>query len=192
MDRLPAHFAIELPAWLARVEPPAGEDDAARMGFVIGLARRNMETASGGPFAAAVFAGGRLLAVGANLVVASRCSAAHAEVVALSLAQQAIGDYDLGGGGRPPATLYTSCEPCAMCLGAVLWSGVRRLVCAATEADARAAGFDEGPKHPDWTGELARRGIEVVTGCCRAEAAVILAAYRAGGGRLYNARAGAV
>ncbi len=183
---------IALPAWLVATPCPPLPAEAERMAFVIELSRRNVVTGSGGPFAAAVFEAdtGRLLAAGANLVMASRCSAAHAEVLALSLAQQALGSHDLGAAGLPACELVSSCEPCAMCIGAVAWSGVRRLVYAAQEADARAVGFDEGPKHSDWAGELRRRGVAVAAGPLRAEAAAVLAAYRSAGGPIYNGRAG--
>lgn len=183
---------IRLPDWLiiaANACPPLASPEA-RMAFVIGLARRNVETGSGGPFGAAVFAsvGGRLLAVGTNLVVGSRCAAAHAEILALSLAQKALGNFDLGAPGLPECELMTSVEPCVMCAGAVLWSGVRRVVCGASDDDARAIGFDEGPKHPDWANELRARGIEVVEGVLRPQAVAVLEYYRAIGGRIYNAR----
>lgn len=181
---------IDLPAWLAGfaagdVVLPTLE---ARMDFVVGLARRNA-AAGGGPFAAAVFecASGRLLAAGSNLVVMSHCSSAHAEVVALSLAQQRLGNYDLAAAGLPAHELVTSAEPCAMCVGAVLWSGVRRVVFGAREEDVRAIGFDEGPKHPDWADELRERGIEVVGDVRRSECAAVLRDYAASGGPIYNA-----
>lgn len=181
---------IELPLWLtaAMADCPPLADDAARMRFVVDLARRNVESGSGGPFGAAVFeaVSGRLVAASTNLVVASHCSMAHAEVLALSLAQQARGNHDLDVAGMPGLELFTSCEPCAMCLGAIAWSGVRRVVCAARGADAEALGFDEGPKPRDWAGELRRRGIEVVEGVLRVEAVEILQAYRAAGGSIYN------
>ncbi|MBI4998348.1 MAG: nucleoside deaminase, partial [Rhodocyclales bacterium] len=159
---------IDLPDWLTQAcaECPPLASEAERMAFVVELSRRNVETRSGGPFAAAVFEidSGRLVAAATNLVVASHCSAAHAEVLALSFAQQSRGDHDLGADGLPAVELVGSCEPCAMCLGAIGWSGVRRVVCAATGTDAEAIGFDEGPKPADWSGELRRRGIEVVEG----------------------------
>jgi tRNA(Arg) A34 adenosine deaminase TadA len=185
---------IAIPDWLVAAStacPPLGTR-AARMGFVIDIARRNVDRGSGGPFAAAVFetASGRLLAAGTNLVLASCCSVAHAEVLALSLAQQGAGRYDLGAAAMPACELVSSAEPCVMCCGAVLWSGVRRLVYAASDADVRAIGFDEGPKHPAWADELRRRGIEVIGGVLAPQAVAVLKAYRAGGGVIYNARAG--
>lgn len=185
----PGALHVVLPAWLAgRVTPPLPAL-IDRMAFVIDLSRRNVASGSGGPFAAAVFeqGSGKLLAVGTNLVVGSHCSAAHAEVLALSLAQQALGSFDLGAPDQPACELVSSCEPCAMCIGALAWSGVRRLVYAAHEADARAIGFDEGPKHPDWAGELRRRGIEVAAGPMRSDAVAVLESYRVGGGPIYNA-----
>jgi tRNA(Arg) A34 adenosine deaminase TadA len=190
--RMETALHIQLPDWLivaATACPPLASREA-RMAYVIGLARRNVETGSGGPFGAAVFesAGGRLLAAGTNLVVASRCAVAHAEILALSLAQKSLGNFDLGATGLPDCELVTSVEPCSMCVGAVLWSGVRCLVCAASSDDARAIGFDEGPKHPDWANELRARGIEVVEGVLRPKAVAVLEHYRAAGGPIYNAR----
>jgi hypothetical protein len=74
-----------------------------------------------------------------------------------------------------------------MCFGAIPWSGVSRLVCGARDADARAAGFDEGPKLKDWVGALAERGIEVVRDVLHAEATAVFAEYAAAGGAIYNA-----
>ncbi|MDK9724921.1 MAG: nucleoside deaminase [Sterolibacteriaceae bacterium MAG5] len=188
-----AALHLEIPAWLAAVaasQPPLA-DDGARMAFVIGLARRNA-AAGGGPFAAAVFesAGGRLVAAGVNRVVEAACSAAHAEILALSLAQQGLGCHDLGASGLPVHELVSSAEPCAMCLGAVVWSGVRRVVCAARDEDVRAIGFDEGPKPEDWVAVLAARGIAVRRDVLRAEAIAVLREYAAGGGDIYNGRRG--
>jgi tRNA(Arg) A34 adenosine deaminase TadA len=183
-----------LPEWLRESAAEAVmaryADAGERMRLAIDLAGRNVAAGTGGPFGAAVFEAesGRLLAAGVNLVVAARCSILHAEVVALILAQQYLGHFDLGGEGLPACELVTSAEPCAMCFGAVLWSGVRRLVCAAREEDVRAVGFDEGPKPVDWPGELQRRGIAVVRDVCRAEAVTVLKDYALGGGLVYNPR----
>ena len=189
---VPKGFAVALPEWVGEPEwiERVGRlypDAAARMELAIDLARENVKRGTGGPFGAAVFeiASGRVIAVGVNRVEPEGCSSAHAEVVALSLAQVAVGTYDLAAvpGG---AELATSVEPCAMCLGAIPWSGVRRVVCGATDADARAIGFDEGSKPDDWAGELVRRGIEVVTGVSADESAAVLRAYREGGGAIYG------
>lgn len=185
---------IAPPAWLEAATATCGPLATAeqRMAFVIDLARSHVARAGGGPFAAAVFecASGRLVAAGINLVVASRCSAAHAEVLALSWAQRRLGVFDLGAPGLPAHELVASAEPCLMCTGAVLWSGVRRLVWAAGARDVAAIGFDEGRKRESWAEDLRERGIEVEAGLMRAEAVAVLAAYRDGGGAIYNARAG--
>ena len=185
---------LELPAWVEELdlrdrEYPTLED---RMRLVVELARQNVERGTGGPFGAAIFEWetGRLLAPGMNLVVPSNCSVAHAEMVAVMIAQQAVGDFDLGAGGRPDYDLFASTEPCSMCFGATPWSGVRRLVCGARDEDARAVGFDEGAKLPDWAAALEERGIAVVRDVCREEAAAVLRDYAESGGQIYNARQG--
>jgi tRNA(Arg) A34 adenosine deaminase TadA len=159
-----------------------------RMRMVIALAGENINRKSGGPFAAAVFdaQSGDLFAVGVNRVTALNCSIAHAEMMAIGLAQQRCDSFDLSAPHLPAAELVTSTEPCAMCLGAIPWSGIRRLVCGATDADARAAGFDEGAKPENWQRTLEERGISVVTGVASSEAAEVLRTYREGGGILYN------
>jgi tRNA(Arg) A34 adenosine deaminase TadA len=178
-----------LPPWLrhlARQENKRFESVEERMRFAIGLARQNIEHHTGGPFGAAVFEAdtGRLISVGVNLVETAHCSMAHAEMLALALAQQALGTHDLGS-GQTVLELVTTTEPCAMCLGAVPWSGVRRVVCGACGADACAIGFDEGAKPADWVGELRRRGIEVVCDVLREEARAVLQEYAARGGHIY-------
>jgi tRNA(Arg) A34 adenosine deaminase TadA len=180
---------IPLPAWLAAYDDGAVYPTlAARMALVVALAKRNVPEGTGGPFAAAVFeaATGKLVAPGVNLVLSSRLSVAHAEIVALSAAQTKRGDFRLGAPGRPALQLVTSTAPCAMCLGAVPWSGVRSLVCGARDEDARAIGFDEGDKPAGWRAYLAARGIEVVEDVLRAEAAAVLRAYKDAGGEIYN------
>lgn len=187
-----ASVNLQLPAWLdafaAEAEGHTYNDVPRRMRLAIELARRNVEAGTGGPFGAAVFEveSGRLLAAGVNLVVAAGCSLLHAEVVALTLAQQRFGHYALGGEGFPACELVTSAEPCAMCFGAVLWAGVKGLVCAARREDVERLGFDEGPKPSDWPDEMQRRGIAVTRDVCRAEAVAVLERYAATGGLIYN------
>lgn len=158
------------------------------MGLVIALSRENVQRNSGGPFAAAVFdAEGTVLAVGVNRVEASHCSLLHAEMVALALAQQALGRYDLSDQGRISCELVSTAEPCAMCLGAIPWANPARLLCGARDSDVRAIGFDEGAKLPDWQSTLESRGIEVVRDLLRDEAVAVLQLYRQQGGLIYNA-----
>lgn len=181
---------IELPAWVE--EHVSGDrtvtDDEARMRLVVGLARENVVRGTGGPFAAAIFESdtGRVVSVGLNLVVPLRSSLLHAEVVAILMAQSRLGSYTLAAPGMPTHELVTSCEPCAMCLGATLWSGARRLVCGATRDDAQSVAFDEGPVFPQSYEYLEQRGIEVVRGVARREAAEVLELYATGGGPIYN------
>jgi tRNA(Arg) A34 adenosine deaminase TadA len=183
---------ISCPRWVATeidwdaVRP--SDDDKMRLAIL--LSRANVTHGTGGPFGAAVFEreSGGLVAVGMNLVVSHNNSTLHAEMVALMMAEQRAGSYSLQGRGRPSHVLYTSCDPCAMCLGATLWSGVDGLVCGAMSADAKAMGFDEGPVFPESFRYLERRGIEVVRGVLREEAAAVLRAYRDRGGVIYNGR----
>ncbi|APG27736.1 tRNA-specific adenosine deaminase [Syntrophotalea acetylenivorans] len=188
-------ITLSLPDWLDAVLPPAERIYATReerMELVIHLARQNIQRGTGGPFAAAVFNldSGKLLAPGVNLVLAGHCSVAHAELVALMLAQQLAGSHDLGGPSLPPCELVTSTEPCAMCLGALPWSGIASLVCGAREGDAREIGFDEGDKPADWPASLQRRGIAVYRDVRRLQALAILEEYRNKGGPIYNGRSG--
>jgi tRNA(Arg) A34 adenosine deaminase TadA len=183
---------LRLPLWLSEALP--GDDacfatDEQRMQFVVDLARRNIEHGTGGPFGAAVFEtdNGRVVSIGVNLVEPSKCSLAHAEMVALALAQQTIGHYDLDS-DKVMRELVTSTEPCAMCLGAIPWSGVRRVVCGARGQDACVIGFDEGAKPPNWIDTLQTRGIEVVRDVLRAEAQTVLQEYLKSGGPIYNGR----
>ncbi len=185
-------ICFSLPEWvsgyIASCRPGKSLED--RMAMVIGAARQNIQRETGGPFAAAVFESdtGKLVALGVNRVTAESLSMLHGEMVALALAQYRLHEYDLGGQGLPAHELVTSTEPCAMCLGALCWSGVVRVVSGATEADARKLGFDEGPKPGNWIQELNRRGIEVVPEVLRSEAVTVLNDYRQRGGVIYNAR----
>src|SRR5688500_10282526 len=159
------------------------------MGLAIARARWNVLEETGGPFGAAIFESesGRLVAVGMNLVVPLGNSALHGEMVAFMMAQARLGSYTLAGEGMPAHELATSCEPCAMCLGATLWSGVRRVLCGATREDAVRLNFDEGPVFEASYDYLAERGVDVVRGVRRAEAAEVLALYRQRAGVIYNA-----
>jgi tRNA(Arg) A34 adenosine deaminase TadA len=130
------------------------------------------------------------IALGVNLVMSTKCSVAHVEIVAISLAQQLLGTPDLGADGQPPTQLVSSAEPGAMCLGAAIWSGIRCLACGARDADVRAIGFDEGPKPSDWPTALEARGIAVIRDVRRREAVQVLHAYAASGGVIYNGRQG--
>lgn len=184
-------LTIRFPDWVERFlarSPHAFFTTAERMRFVIELARMNVRHRSGGPFGAAVFdREGSLIAPGINLVVSSNCSLLHAEMVALACAQKRLGRFDISDGGRFSCDLFSSTEPCAMCFGAIPWSGVRGLVCGARDEDARAVGFDEGPKLADWVTALNQRGIAVQRDVLRPEACEVLREYAARGEVVYNA-----
>lgn len=153
------------------------------MRLAIALSEANIASGAGGPFGTAIFdQHDTLISVGVNLVFASGASLAHAEMVALTLAQAALKAPDL----RPyKLTLVTSAEPCAMCLGALPWSGVCHVVCGASDADIRSVGFDEGAKPEAWVQSLEERGISVQLAIMQTEAKNVLARYMRQEGKLY-------
>ena len=183
-------LAIGNPDWLdgriGSATPLASDDE--RMRFVIDLAVENVERGSGGPFAAAVFESetGLLLAAAVNSVLRLGNPVMHAEMMAIMLAAARRGSYTLASPGAPACELVSSCEPCAMCLGATLWSGVRQLTYGSPREDALALGFEEGPVFPESYAYLRERGIAVVPGVLRDEARRPLERYRERGGPIYN------
>lgn len=160
-------FDVRAPAWLD-AETAALPDELTpsdAVAVAVELAARNVAEGSGGPFAAVVTESGTgaVVAAGVNLVLASGLSSMHAEVVALSLAQTARGGWDLGAGA--PLRIAVNAAPCAMCTGAVVWSGVSALDYALESAEVeRITGFDEGPIAADWAEQLEARGIRVAGG----------------------------
>jgi tRNA(Arg) A34 adenosine deaminase TadA len=183
-------ICIRMPEWLEaflQKSPKFFPKLEGRMQFVINLARHSIGHNSGGPFAAGVFdEKGTLIAAGVNLVLTAQCSVFHAEIVALALAQKILGRYDISDGGKLHYELVTTAEPCAMCFGAIHWSGIRHLACGARDEDARAIGFDEGPKIKDWVNALKQRGTMVERDVLRDEAIVVLKEYSTSGGIIYN------
>ena len=147
-----------------------------QMRHVIRFSRLNFENGTGGPFAAGVFERdtGKVVVIGVNRVVAHNCSSAHAEVMTLSVAQKLLGTWDLGGADMPVYQFVVNWRPCAMCFGATLWSGVRSLVIAGSGPELEdITGFDEGPIHPDWENELAKRGVSLTNNVLRDEAIAV-------------------
>jgi tRNA(Arg) A34 adenosine deaminase TadA len=104
----------------------------------IRLAIENVETRRGGPFGALVVRDGAIVAEGTNLVTSTQDPTAHAEVMAIRAAFRALQGFQLDG-----CEIYSSCEPCPMCLGAIYWSRADRVYDAGTREDAAAAGFDD-------------------------------------------------
>jgi tRNA(Arg) A34 adenosine deaminase TadA len=185
---LAAH--VDLPGWVGQIvdwDRPLPTEEA-RMRLAIRLARENVERGTGGPFGAVIAerATGRLLSVGVNSVVRLHNCTLHAEMVAFMLAQARLGTFSCGAPGLPAYELATSCDPCAMCLGATLWSGVRHVRCGATRDDAMLLRFDEGPVFASSWAYLRRRGIDVRHGVLRDEAVAVFDLYRDRGGAVYN------
>ncbi len=162
--------------------------DDERMRLAIAVSRANVERGTGGPFGAAIFEreSGRLVSVGMNSVVRLNNCTLHGEMVAFMMAQRRLETFTLNAPGLPAHDLFTSCEPCAMCLGATLWSGVRRVVYGAGRADASRLNFEEGPVFPASYTYLEDRGIEIVRDVLRPEACAVLELYRATNGHIYN------
>lgn len=104
----------------------------------IALAIENVRSGRGGPFAAVVVKDGNIIAEGANGVTATNDPTAHAEITVIRAACRALGDFQLTG-----CDIYTSCEPCPMCLGAIYWARPARVYYACTAGDAAAVGFDD-------------------------------------------------
>jgi tRNA(Arg) A34 adenosine deaminase TadA len=185
---------ITLPAWATSREFYTREykTDEDRIALAIEIADRNVKSNTGGPFGTCIFEKNldtgeyKLISVGMNRVVPLGNSTLHGETVAIQMAQRKLKTYSLfSEDSNKSYELYTSCEPCCMCLGATLWSGVSRLVCAAAKADALAIGFDEGPVYEESYEYLVRAGIEVKRGLLQKEGAKVLQNY-AKAGEIYN------
>ncbi|WP_327581794.1 hypothetical protein OHA25_38330 [Nonomuraea sp. NBC_00507] len=201
MIDIPTEYRVALPAWIGdelAAVPAFIPDRTDRMRLVHRLADRNWREGNGGPFAALVAEqdSGRIVSVGVNVVLASGVSSAHAEVVALGLAQTAVGGWDLGGDGLPAHELVVNWRPCIQCYGAAMWSGIRALVVAGEGPELEEiTTFDEGPLGADWAEQFEARGIKVTRDVLREEALAVFRDYRqavdAGGVTVYNARGGA-
>lgn len=182
-------LTLHLPDWVDEVVnwDKTYRSDEEKMALAVELSRQNVLRGSGGPFGSAIFAidSGKLLSVGLNRVVPLHNSTAHGEMMAIMLAEHKLQSFSLAADGIK-RELFTSCEPCAMCLGGTLWSGVKRLVYAATADDARAIGFDEGPVYDSSYAYLQQAGVEVVRMVLRDEAKAVLDNYLSRGGAIYN------
>lgn len=128
-----------------------------------------------GPFLAAIYdADGNLIAQAPNTVVRDQCSHRHAEMNAIQLAQQILGTYDLSPYNL---SLYCTSEPCLMCLGGILWSGIKAVYYGVPSDRVEAiTGFDEGFK-PNWQSEFKKRGITVCGGLAQTVGEVVLTDY---------------
>ena len=173
-------LTLSLPEWiddfLKQYQFPLVSNEE-RMRFVLKLTLQNIEKTTGGPFGAAVFEreSGQLVSVGVNVVLKQGCSAAHAEMMAIMLAQQEMGTHDLGIAEFPEFQLVTSGKMCAMCLGSVVWSGVREVLASAQPEDVEnIVGFDEGPAPADYDQQLEKRGISIIPSFLREEGCAVL------------------
>ena len=173
-------LTLSLPEWiddfLKQYQFPLVSNEE-RMRFVLKLTLQNIEKNTGGPFGAAVFEreSGQLVSVGVNVVLKQGCSAAHAEMMAIMLAQQELGTHDLGITELPEFQLVTSGKMCAMCLGSVVWSGVREVLASAQPEDVEnIVGFDEGPAPADYDQQLEKRGISIIPSFLREEGCEVL------------------
>jgi tRNA(Arg) A34 adenosine deaminase TadA len=114
------------------------DDNAKHMRRAIELARLGMSANSGGPFGCVVVKDGRIVGEGSNLVTSANDPTAHAEIVAIRNACRNLGSFQLQG-----CSVYTSCEPCPMCLGAIYWARAAEVFFACTREDAAEVGFDD-------------------------------------------------
>ena len=185
-------LTLSLPEWiddfLKQYQFPLVSNEE-RMRFVLKLTLQNIEKTTGGPFGAAVFEmeSGQLVSVGVNVVLKQGCSAAHAEMMAIMLAQQELGTHDLGIAELPEFQLVTSGKMCAMCLGSVVWSGVREVLASAQPEDVEnIVGFDEGPVPADYDQQLEKRGISIIPSFLREEGCEVLQRYVELEGVVYN------
>ena len=124
------------------------------MRVAIALSIENVRTGRGGPFAAVVAKDGALIGRGVNLVTATNDPTAHAEDSAIRAACQALGSFHLTG-----CELYTTCEPCPMCLGAIYWARLARYYYGNTRSDAARIGFDDSLIYQELSRLPEERGI---------------------------------
>lgn len=114
------------------------DNDKKFMQYAIELARSGVERNLGGPFGCVVVKDGEIVGEGNNQVTSSNDPTAHAEVIAIREACKSLNSFQLDG-----CTIYTSCEPCPMCLGAIYWARPAKVYYACTRDDAAAIGFDD-------------------------------------------------
>jgi len=108
------------------------------MKLAIEAARKGMESNMGGPFGAVIVRNGEVIAVAHNEVIGTNDPTAHAEIVAIRRATAKLGRFDISD-----CEIYSTCEPCPMCLSAIHWAGIRKLYFGADRHDAAGGGFDD-------------------------------------------------
>ena len=135
----------------------SADEDAVFLKRAVELSAERMRANLGGPFGALIVRDGKVLAEGWNEVTSSKDPTAHAEVVAIRRACEAVDDFSLKG-----ATIYASCEPCPMCLGSIYWARIDRIIFANTRQAAAAIGFDDEFLYLEIPKPLSERAIPTV------------------------------
>jgi tRNA(Arg) A34 adenosine deaminase TadA len=182
-------FEFQLPAWLIgdlnHYTQLTFASAEAKMSLVLKSAKHNILTATGGPFAAAIFHNDQLISLGVNLVVNQKLTVLHAEMVAIMLANRKLHHYDLASFGQ--LDLYTSSFPCGMCMGAIIWSGIAAITYAtSSNIVENHTGFDEGIKVTNLSEQLFTRGITVNGPILEAQGIELLQLYMQHQQPIYN------
>jgi len=144
----------------------------------IALATENVTSGRGGPFGAVIVRDGEIVATGANLVTATNDPTAHGEIVAIRNACAALGTFQLLG-----CDIYTSCEPCPMCLAAIYWARCDAIFYGNSAADAAAAGFDDAFLYEELKRPVSKRKIPAMS-LLSEKAITSFDAWRAQAGRI--------
>ena len=150
---------------------------------IINQAKENVEKGFG-PFLAAIYdEDGNLISEASNSVLKEKCSNCHAEINAIKLAEKKLDNYDLSGYNL---SIYITAEPCVMCMGAIMWSGIKKVFYSVSTKDVEEiTGFDEGFK-PNWIEEFKQRGIEVIGGIEEDLGKEVLEIYVKSNGKIYK------
>lgn len=128
-----------------------------------------------GPFAASIYQGDKEICHSVNLVQTSNCSTYHAEMMVINEAHRIFNNYDLS---QYKLTLYSSAEPCMMCAGGIMWSGIKEVYFGIKTEDVESiAGFYEGPKANDWIKQFKNRGIIIKGGFLESKGRKVLREY---------------
>lgn len=151
--------------------------EVQHMRRAIEIALENVRSGRGGPFGCVIAKGGDIIAEGANSVTATNDPTAHAEVVAIRNACRALQSFQLDG-----CELYTTCEPCPMCLGAIYWARPARVFYAGTAADAADAGFDDAFVYEEMKQAPSARRIPMLQ-MMREESLAVFSAWKAQPGK---------
>jgi guanine deaminase len=157
---------------MAGAELMSDKSDLQFMREAIALSKAGMERGDGGPFGCVIVKDGKVVGRGNNMVTSTNDPTAHAEVVAIREACRGLNDFQLTG-----CVLYTSCEPCPMCLGAIYWARPDRIVFAGNREDAADAGFDDQLIYDELPLPVEERRIPTAT-CLREEACEVFSAWK--------------